>query len=298
MFSSSYWDPSYWDTSFFSSDATPLAPTIRYDSPLMRRVQADWLIAGQVRVSWELDCRYAAAQPLSFQLQLSETGLQEADDWQDIGSPQQNVSFLTDTLRRPSGKVNRWHYRVKASDPLGNEDYSPIAHPYGLLNPRDWRLAREILRKELLRQKTFAGWQGWLLKRRERGEGPPPQETGQEILDPLTGEIIRPAQTDTYNTPYNQGFYAPFATYFDLTPSQHYPRRGGQGPADPQMVRARTPALPQLQHGDVFVHEGSDRRYVIRSVQHVAEFRGVPLVAECELRLLPFDDIVYEVPVP
>ena len=291
-----YNSPTYWPVGWVLLDAP-----VELDSPAFKRVDVDWLVRGEARISWQLQFCDIGPEPISYQLQASETGLSLADDWEDVGSPQTNVSFLTDSSHMPSGQLNRWHYRVKATSANGVTYVSSPAHSYGILSARDWRLAREITRKELLRLRKYVGMGGWLLKRKWRGSDPQPQSAEDLIIDPLTGETLNPDQDTTYDTTKLGGFYEPYPIWFELSPESHYIARDDslvKGNVSPHEVTGRTLAFPQLMYGDVFVHDGSDRRYMIHAVKHIAELRGVPIIVACQMRLLPYSDIAYEVAVP
>ncbi len=48
-------------------------------------VHVSYLIRGGTRVMWELLPTFTDPQPWSFQLQVGETGVEAADDWEDVG---------------------------------------------------------------------------------------------------------------------------------------------------------------------------------------------------------------------
>lgn len=259
------------------------------------RVDVDFLVAHGARVSWQLFRQFAGVTPYSFQLQVGETGTPDADDWADVGPAVENAAFAVDDERRASGKTNRVHYRVQLTAADGIH-YSKAVPAYGLLNKRDWLLAREILRKERLRHMVYTSWEGWLLKRRLVGELTPTDDPTIAVTDPLTGEIVRSQQTETFGTEYAGGYYTPYPVWFDLDPDSRYPARDpARGNTDDVAVMGRMEAYPQLLHNDVFVHKGSDRRYYIHRVSTAAHHRGVPLIARAELRLAPASDPVYDV---
>jgi hypothetical protein len=59
----------------------------------------------------------------------------------------------------------------------------------------------------------------------------------------------------------------------------------------------RMVAYPHISTYDIFVHESSGQRFVIREVTTVAEIRGIPLVLMAEFRLAPITDMVYNIPI-
>jgi hypothetical protein len=57
-------------------------------------------------------------------------------------------------------------------------------------------------------------------------------------------------------------------------------------------------ATDLLGEDDVWVSAKTDDRYFIHRVQHKEEMRGVPLIANVELRLIPFTSAIYTIPIP
>jgi hypothetical protein len=69
------------------------------------------------------------------------------------------------------------------------------------------------------------------------------------------------------------------------------------GTTKDDVVRARfLGSLPLIQ-GDVWISEGNDYRYYIHSIQELAIWKSVPIVLNAELRLAPFTDAVYDIPI-
>jgi len=56
--------------------------------------------------------------------------------------------------------------------------------------------------------------------------------------------------------------------------------------------------LPLISENDVWVSRKTDDRYYIRTIQNASEMRGVPLVANVELRPAPYTDVIYDVEIP
>jgi hypothetical protein len=56
--------------------------------------------------------------------------------------------------------------------------------------------------------------------------------------------------------------------------------------------------MPLIDEKDIWVSRKTDDRYYIHAIQDVAEIRGVPLVANVEMRPAPFTDVIYSIPIP
>ncbi len=272
---------------------------------VFNRIQVDHLVRGSTRVSWSLFYEFNDPGPYEFILQYGETGDPLADDWLNVGLPVQDSFFAVDDIRRDFGTVRTAHYRVQLTT-INAVYYSKPAAVYGLLDLHDWLLAREIVRKELLRHK-LATVPGWLFKRRRSGPLQPlssRKDPHLAVLDPLTGDIIRrdgPGAEETVGTEYLGGYYLPVPFSFDVVnPTFFDSVVENLGNDNPDAVNGggRALLLPSLEYRDVFAAAGSDLRYTIGKVKVAAAWRGVPLVGDpVELSLLPFSDIIYTIPI-
>lgn len=272
---------------------------------VFNRLQVDHLVRGSTRVSWSLFSQMADPGPYTFTLEYGPTGDPLADDWVAVGLPVVNGFFAIDDVRRDYGTVRTAHYRVRLVTALGTYVSRPAA-VYGLLALHDWLLAREIVRKELLRHR-LATVAGFLYKRR-RGGAPQPAVQAADPhlaeLDPLTGDLIRrdgPGAVSTVGTEFLAGYYAPVPFALDVANPTYFDglddNLGNHNP-DAVAGAGRALLLPSLECRDVFAAAGSDLRYTIGKVAVKAAQRGVPLVGDVELSQLPFSDIIYTIAKP
>jgi hypothetical protein len=266
-------------------------PTTR--DAVFKRVSVDHLVGGGSRISWELQKTFTDATPHTFQLQVGVTGVSTADDWADEGAAIVDTFFAVDNTKRVYGKRLTTHYRVKLTTSGGTYLSQPAA-TYGLLSQRDWLLAKSIIRKELLRLEKKAAPNGFFLKRKWQ-EGTTIDD--HQVVDPLTGEVVKTINTDGKGTSKVGGYYSPLAMFMDLAPETNHIKTDLQnrGTINDIRISGRTVAFPQLNTKDVWVDATSDRRYFIHSVQHAAEIRGVPIIVNVELRPAAFNDPIYEV---
>lgn len=243
-------------------------------------------------VQWWLDPRFEFKNPLvGFYIDWART----KGEWTRLNpdAPIQNACLYLDEDPYRCGMENSVWYRVVAVDTMNVEYASAPAHTYGEMTERDWRLSREILRKEYLRMRKYAGTFGYLLKLRTHGE------RCDECFDWDIEEPIAASTCEAcFGTGYLKGYYNAIGFYMDLSGV----RTGGDvnapfGYEDVRIRNARAVAYPWIGTYDIWVHGSANKRYVIRSAVTGAEMRSIPLVYfPIELRLLPVSDIAYKVP--
>jgi len=262
------------------------------------RVLVETVIEGGTRVSWELTSRFSSTNPgpHEYQLLVGRTANPDANDWEPVGLPATDTWFLIDDEKRVWGATQWTHYRVCLRTPEGQLYFSRPETALGGLSRHDLRLAKEIIRKELLRFRKHAGQRGFLLKRKVAG---PPCTT---CLDYQTGEVRNPDCEECQGTGFVDGYFAPMpCIWAELSPTaRHEELDGGQsrGTINDIIVSARMLAVPHMNENDLWVSEKQDLRWFIHKVSNVAEIRGVALVANVELRLAKFSNRVYSIVMP
>ena len=146
-----------------------------------RRVAVDNMIRGVTRVWWELEPTFNDPGPYVFQLQYGNTPLRDTPDWHNVGTPVTDGYVAYDDVWRNAASDLLTHYRVTLT--TAKDIYvSQVINCFGEWAERDWVLAREVARREMLRHK-FTSVQGYLLK---------PYRFGRpcnKCRDPLSAEI-------------------------------------------------------------------------------------------------------------
>lgn len=258
------------------------------------RVVVSHLVRGGTQIMWELLDTFTDPRPLSFQLQVGATNNPNADDWQDVGLPVEDAYMAVDGEQRVWGKTNWTHYRVRLTTSNGVYYSDPVGG-MGTLDFRDWRIAREIIRKELLDSRLSAQ-EGYLLKRRVTGK------RCTVCTDTMTQESRNPDCPTCFGTGFECGYYYPMAcVWAKMTPrSRRIERDGGQGRGtiNDIVVKARMLATNLLMEDDVYVAKRTDDRYYVHKVDNVSEWRGVSLIADVELRPVSFSSVIYEITIP
>lgn len=157
-----------------------------------RRVSVDHMVRGVSRVWWQLEKLFKEPGPYVFQLQFGRTGLRNASDWVDVGTPVTNGYFAFDPAWREAGYTLTTHYRVKLTTPQ-NVYVSQATSAFGELTERDWLLAREIVRKEQLRHRLVS-IPGFLIKPMRYGVACPAVATSYpaKLLTQIARSVTAP----------------------------------------------------------------------------------------------------------
>lgn len=278
---------------------TPFGETCTTQCPsqcenVFDRVHVSHLTRGGTRVLWDLLPSFADPLPHVFQLQVGPTSNPDADDWEDVGLAMENSFYAIDGEQRVFGKTHYFFYRVQLSTSVGIYYSEPTAG-LGVLGRRDWRIAREIVRKEKLLHR-LGSQEGYLLKRRWSGV------RCSKCLDPQLGESLDPHCEICFGTRFVCGYYFPmpcvWASLPPRTHRKHLDGGQGRGTISDVVVKGRLLMLPLLQEYDVWVSGDLDDRYYVHTLEHAAEMRGVPLIAAAELRPASATDVIFDIEIP
>ena len=169
--------------------------------------------------------------------------------------------------------------------------FSPVITPYGELNRREYLIAREVIRKEILHMRTLAGvmTRVWLVST----FGP----RCRYCIDPISGDVRDSACPHCMGTGRDPAYYGPYDvwTSFSNEQRQLQMKGDGLGTVAPSPFTVRLAGGPQMKKNDVVIDPGSDTRYYVDAVQTAAELRRVPLVQLLQVHEAPTTDIVYKV---
>ena len=144
-------------------------------------------------------------------------------------------------------------------------------------------------------KKGPGGQLGYLLKRRISGQPCP------ICLDHMTDEITRPNDCPAcFGTGFFCGYFYPIAcVWADLSPRDvHYNQDPHRGTIADTIVKAHMANVWMLCEDDIWVNKVTDDRWYVHKITNTSEFKGVPVSADVELRLIPASDRVYEIAIP
>lgn len=258
---------------------------------VFRRVWVDNIMRGGTIIYWEMDPAFVDSGPWSFQAQWGRT---INGPWTDVlVAPVQDTYYTMDPSSHLYAKQIDLYYRVRVTSGDARTFYSTPARADGGLPARDWRIAREIIRKEYLYYlKSPGGVRGCLLKRRNWGD------RCTDCTDYDTGEVSRPKCYTCYGTGIVGGYYPPveYWTLWQNPRQQRIQRDDQRGMVADKAMSARGVAYPYVESGDIWVSTDNDRRWVVNSFQELTIIRTRPVILNLELKLAPASDIIYDFP--
>lgn len=241
------------------------------------------------QVDFSLRSDFCDPGPYVSRLDVAPAGIDDEEAWCTVDTKSGIVS-LTDPIVRSFGTFRYAHYRVVISTPLGEYVSAPTPTT-GSLSFRDWHNAREVVRRESLQLRNDTGQRGFLLKRRIFGQS-------CSCVDKAIGESKDPQCSDCYGTGVLGGYYAPISDFYVAKKAHGHNAHNdaqGRGTIDEEArVFGRALNVPVLHSKDVFVEHATDNRWMIRAIKPEVSVRGVSVILDpVELRLLPFNDVVY-----
>jgi hypothetical protein len=257
------------------------------------QVTVDYAIIGEVRVEWLLREDFSDPEPHSFQLQVNyDSGAPDA--WEDVGVPVTDTCYAIHETNGLCGKDLTPVYRIVLTTPLG-VCASGVAQVFGLLSRRQWLQIQAIWRRLLLNPTDLEHPPGYLLKRKIHGT------PCTDCVDPFTGSIRNSECEACHGTGKIDGYWkAAEDTLYNISPEAHRNHRDDnqtRGTVDDVIVVGQFLGIPPVRSKDVWVSANSDRRYYVRSVRDTSHMMMVPITMQAELRLAPFSDIIYTIPV-
>lgn len=258
-------------------------------------VNVSYLFSSGARISWIINPRFVDPGTWEFQIQVSNSGFdqrQETALWSNIGVATENncqVVVESPVLRQAEFRS----FRVKLTTENGIY-YSPPVNRMGVLNRREWVIAREILRKERLSHR-FSGVEGFILRPRLDGENCP------RCLDPMTDEVTDLKCPVCFGTGKRCGYYPPIAcAHVIFGPEVSETKLSEDSIGRTELKNAKKGRIilsPPIYSRDVWVNRMTDERYVLRGIEHQVKIKDVPLIGDAVFVLLPPTDPVYKVPI-
>ena len=226
--------------------------------------------------AWTLDPEFNAPAPWTF---FVEEGPTQAGPWKTISPAIVNTYGWAEAGPRlaPKDPVLCFRIRLEAG---GATHASHVVSPYGDLGRREFLIARDIIRQELLQQRKLAGIQCQVW--RKAIFGPKCDACADFVSDePTTANC--PACFGTGHVP---GYHGPYPMWVTVSPDnrrKHMTDNDQTSVKEPYSNVGRFVGTIRLKKDDIVVDTAADRRYFVDDVQNVLEIRRYPVVQQATL---------------
>lgn len=236
--------------------------------------------------AWHVSDAFNVVPPWTFHVEQAPA---VSGPWKDISGPIVNAYFFKEKNRRLINKSSVLYFRVVLH--AGDDVYfSSVVQPYGDLDRKDFLIAREIMRKEILHMKGMAGVACSLYSLVTFG---PPCI---ECRDPITGDIRFADCHKCFGTGRLMPYNGPYDTWMTFSEdNQHAAEDQGVGTFEHRVFNVRIVSNIVAKKNDVIVDKGSDKRYYVNQAATVAEIRRIPIVQMLSVREAPVSDKIYRI---
>lgn len=239
---------------------------------------------GSKVISWQMERGFKPTTPTAFYVDRSRTG----GVFTEVGGPITDQCVFIDPVRFSFGTEKDTWYRARYMKG-GDWVYSvPVQAINGQWTRADWLAAKEVIRREYARTKS-GGSRGLLLKRKLWG-----------VVCPACGDWSTSEPTNgscgtCLSVGLVGGYHPPIPLLIDMQASYNVGRKMTDNGlfSAPDKV-GRFAAYPFVSTGDVWCQLDSDDRYLVNEdVVVLCETKGVPLIFQARLKLLPKTDIMH-----
>ena len=235
--------------------------------------------------AWDVSGDFNDSGPWVFSV---EEGPSPKGPWKCISPRIKNAVMWKEPERIGMGKANVLYFRLVLETPEGRY-FSPPVQPYGTLSFREFMIAKNIMRREMIQARQMGGVECdvWLLST----FGP----ICTHCLDPVTGEVRDDHCPYCLGTGRDPGYYGPFHMMFRFSPDASHDKDNSQvGTHETKAFQATTTGNPALKTGDVIVDRRTDKRYHIARVAVTAEIRRVPCLQQVTFEEAPLSDVIHQ----
>lgn len=241
--------------------------------------------AGGFKHAWTVSPALADAMPWDF---VVEEAQGPDGPWTPVSPEIVGAYTWTEPGMRRINKNPVLYFRVVMTTPKATYT-SPVRMPYGDLGRREFLIARDMMRREVLHMRTLAGVPArvWLVST----FGP----RCTACVNPITGSKRDSNCKVCLGTGRNPPYQGPFDIWATFTPAQRTTQMAGDGTGtrEPAQFSIRMIGSPPLKKNDVVVDPAQGKRYYVDAVQSTAEIRRVPVIQTLTANEAPVTDIVY-----
>ena len=234
---------------------------------------------------WSVNPSFSAPSPWTFVVQ-EATAVD--GPWNDISPELSGVMAWKESKRWIGTKGYELFFRVRMS--AGGETYfSHTSSPYGDLSRRDYLIARDVMRREVLHSRGMAGVEVVVYRVNTSGS------QCSACRDPISGMTMDSHCKVCFGTGRNPPYFGPYAMWASFSGDTNHNAGldGTGGNVEQKAFRVRMISAIPLRKNDVIVDLRSDKRYYVDAASVVAEMRRVPIVQEVVANEAATTDVIY-----
>ena len=235
---------------------------------------------------WDVFGGFNDPMPWEFTVQ---RGLSPDGPWEDISDPVINILRCDVSGCFLTNKGNTLYFRLKLKTDRGIY-FSDYVTPYGDLDRREFLIAREIMRKEVLYCKTWSGVLSDLYLLNESGS------KCSHCIDPITGQVRDSHCLYCFGTGKEPPYFGPYSCWASFSTDDHHTKQHGQdgGTIEPKKFTVRLIGTPTLNKNDILIDPRSDKRYYINTVSVITEIRRIPIIQMLSVSEASLSDVIYK----
>lgn len=234
---------------------------------------------------WSLHPGFSESAPFEFTVEEAETN---EGPWVPISPLLADTYVWYEDDARIAPKDPSLYFRIRL-ECGGAVHYSHVVTPYGDMSRREFLIARDIMRQEILQQRKLTGTECVVWRKSVFG----PACT--KCTDFVTGEPVTGSCEYCFGTGRNPGYHGPYPIWVTFSVAQR--DKGMQndqtGVNEPYAHNGRVVGTIRLNNDDVIVDTNSDKRYFVDVVNNVIELRRYPLVQSVTLNQIAVTHVVY-----
>ena len=233
--------------------------------------------------TWELRPDFHDSAPWNFTVQQSQDS---KGPWTNLSPALENVYLWAESGKRLVNKDFTLAFRVLLATADGIYE-SHVVKPYGDLDRREYLIARDIMRRELLQQRKLAGRRSQIWQKSVTGPD------CDNCLDPVSR---RPTDSNCrvcMGTGRMYPYHGPYLVWATYSTSNRRAETEASGRSRRYQFEVRMIGAPYMKNDDIVINTDTDKRYRVDAVQHLMEVRGIPVAQTMGVLELPVTDPVY-----
>lgn len=251
---------------------TSLQASIRYDNARV--------------LNWTLTSGASFPADAILQVENSRAG----GPWEVLDNTLIDSCFYVDTRRRNYNKYMNENYRLRLTIPSKEEEYVSDVVPAGNFKAYPFSSEAENVIKQAEKAIELSGVTGVLLKKKHWGE------RCEHCTDFEDEGSVNEHCPWCLGTGYAGGFYNGISLSIIKDKIEVEEKQGNDCVEESEVVTGRCIAYPWVRYMDVWVEDGTNKRYEITHATPTSSYKQVPLIYTLQMRKIEYSDVMYTPP--